>query len=106
MLIAASSPRRLGVPADNARVRFGPDDPHSQSPNRSLLLDGSPAFSLSFWCGTCPFLFERRSGANETQSGVTGGDRVLDLGLDEVDDRVIDRFATLLEEGNVRDRRG
>ena len=35
---------------------------------RSLQLDGTPAFELSYWCGTCQFLFRRLEGATSTVS--------------------------------------
>lgn len=99
MLIAAGLPRRLGVPAAEARIRIGVEEPKTQpSVSRSLLLSGKTAFSLSLWCGTCPYLFERHEGANETLSGDSSIE-ALERRMDEIDDEIVDRFATLLEDG-------
>src|SRR4051812_42228271 len=65
---------------------------------RLLLLDDKPAFELSFWCGTCPFLFERLEGANDTLSLSDIADR-LAAGLRDLDDEVITKFASLLPLG-------
>jgi hypothetical protein len=62
------------------------------------LLDDEPAFELSFWCGTCPFLFKRLEGSNETLS-LAALERHLAEGVDGVDEAVIDRFASLLPPG-------
>jgi hypothetical protein len=64
-----------------------------------LLLDERPAFELSFWCGTCPFLFKRLEGANATASL---GDLEVSLahGLDALDDGIIGRFGDLLPRGD------
>jgi hypothetical protein len=66
--------------------------------NRYLTLDGREAFELSFWCGTCPFLFERKSGANRTLSpeGLTAR---LNQGLEDVDLDVVAAASELLPEG-------
>jgi hypothetical protein len=65
---------------------------------RLLLLDDRPAFELSFWCGTCPFLFERLEGANETLS-LSDVTNQLAEGLRDIDDEVVDKFAQLLPLG-------
>jgi hypothetical protein len=47
---------------------------------------------LSFWCGTCQFLFQRLDGANDTPSIADLRQRLAD-GLDDLNDEVINRFA-------------
>ncbi|GAA2012472.1 hypothetical protein JL107_06305 [Nakamurella flavida] len=64
-----------------------------------LSLDDKPAYELSFWCGTCQFLFQRLEGANDTLSLPALTER-LTAGLDELDDEVIDAFSMLLPEGD------
>lgn len=104
MLVAAFPPCRLGVPVDEARVHFGRPDatPSGQRfAGRYLYLADEPAFELSLWCGTCPFLFERQGGANGTLSAALGVMTELEGPLDTVDDRVLAPFATLLPEGEL-----
>ncbi|MGW0903399.1 hypothetical protein [Streptomyces sp. NPDC002853] len=95
-------PRRLGVPEAQARLRFGAEqrDAGAGPSRRLLVVDGEPAFELSFWCGTCQFLFRRLEGSRQTlapadvQAQLTGT-------LTEPDDRgVIDAFGALLAQGD------
>ncbi|CAM5398178.1 hypothetical protein [Streptomyces griseomycini] len=69
-MIRPGEPRRLGVPAPGARLRFEAERRETGGgPGRRLLVvDGEPAFELSFWCGTCPFLFRRLESARQTLS--------------------------------------
>lgn len=62
---------------------------------RVLFLDQQPAFELSWWCGTCQFLFQRLDGANDTPSIADLRQRLAD-GLDGLDEQVISRFGALL----------
>jgi hypothetical protein len=96
MLLSASAPRTLGV-AEGERLRFGQEP--KQTGRRLLLLDERPAFELSFWCGTCQFLFKRLEGANQTTSLEDLGERLAD-GLDGLDEPTVERFAELLPEGS------
>lgn len=66
--------------------------------NRYLTVNGRSAFELSYWCGTCGFLFERLAGANTTLSVAALQDR-LDAGLTSVADDVVDTASELLPEG-------
>lgn len=70
MLIKLGEPRKLGVPAPEARLHFEAEKRESGcGPGRRLLVvDGEPAFELSFWCGTCPLLFRRLETAKQTLS--------------------------------------
>jgi hypothetical protein len=94
-VIASGSPRRLGVEAP--RLRFGEEaKPEGAWAGRRLMwLGEKPAFELSFWCGTCPFLFKRLEGANETVS-LEDLESQLGAGLDGLDEEIINRFAALL----------
>lgn len=68
---------------------------------RFLWADGKPAFELSFWCGTCQFLFKRLDGANTTLSIPELSDKLSD-GLELLDTEVISAFAQLLPSGMYR----
>jgi len=100
MLLAQGPPQTLGD-ATSARLAFAEADKAdgTWAGRRLLLLDDKPAFELSFWCGTCPFLFERLEGANDTLSLDELSDR-LAAGLDDLDGEVIDTFSALLPRGD------
>jgi hypothetical protein len=55
---------------------------------------------LSFWCGTCQFLFERLEGATTTLS--PDGTDGLASGPDGLDEEMISQFALLLPEGQYQ----
>jgi hypothetical protein len=94
-------PRRLGVPAAGARLRFEAERREAGvGPGRRLLVvDGEPAFELSFWCGTCPFLFRRLETARQTLSLDSVQERLSGATTDPDDTAVIDAFGALLPEG-------
>ncbi|MER7764562.1 hypothetical protein [Streptomyces sp. NPDC097619] len=103
-MIETGEPRSLGVSASEARLRFTTEyQKVGGGPRRRLLaLDGEPAFELSFYCGSCPLLFRRLEGSNETLSleavrerltGTLGG-----LADDGVPD-VLHAFGALLPAG-------
>lgn len=80
------------------RLRFG-EEPRADAVGRRLLyVDERPAFELSWWCGTCPFLFQRLDTASETVSLPDLGARLTE-GLDELDDGIVSAFGGLLPEG-------
>lgn len=101
VLIAAGPARRLGSTA--SRLRFGaePREPGAGVGRRVLSLDDKPAFDLSFWCGTCQFLFQRLEGSNDTLSPPGLAQRLTE-GLSGVDDDVVEAFATLVPDGVYR----
>jgi hypothetical protein len=92
---------QLGV-AEGSRLSFSNttrDTPDGKLFNpRQLLLDGAPAYELSFWCGTCQFLFERLNGASETLSLDVLEGRLND-GIDDLAPDVLDAFGALLPSG-------
>jgi hypothetical protein len=97
-LIMAAPPQGLGTAG--APLRFANVDPgpRRRLGRRCLTLDGEEAFELSFWCGTCPFLFERKWGANRRLSpaGLTAR---LNEGLPGPDPDVVAAAAGLLPQG-------
>lgn len=99
VVLASASPRLLGVET-GARVRFGEEAKveGAWAGRRLLFLDDKPAFELSFWCGTCQFLFKREHGANETVS-LADVEARLAAGVDDLDEEVISAFAALLPLG-------
>src|SRR6478752_7170477 len=82
------------------RLTFGgrPSTPGEAPGRRVLSLDEEPAYELSFWCGTCPFLFERLEGARQTLS-LDELQARLNEGLDGVEQDVLQPFGALLPHG-------
>ncbi|MET8038375.1 hypothetical protein [Streptomyces sp. NPDC005345] len=100
-MIKAGTQRSLGLPSAEARLRFDTElHEVGGGPRRRLLMvDDEPAFELSFFCGTCPFLFRRLEGAREKLS-LEGVQERLTGALDDPDaGGVIDAFGTLLPRG-------
>ncbi|MFF1410989.1 hypothetical protein ACFVX6_14555 [Streptomyces sp. NPDC058289] len=100
-MITSGEPRNLGRPAPEARLRFGTElHELGGGPRRRLLMvDDEPAFELSFYCGTCPFLFRRLETAGEKLSLESVQERLTGA-LDDPDDGgVIEAFGALLPEG-------
>jgi hypothetical protein len=99
MVIATGPPSALGTES-GARLGFGEEEKAegAWAGRRLLFLDEKPAFELSFWCGTCQFLFKREYGANETVS-LADVDGRLAAGIDDLDEEVISAFAALLPLG-------
>ncbi|BEP15050.1 hypothetical protein acdb102_33610 [Acidothermaceae bacterium B102] len=99
MLLTAGPLRNLGGSPSRLTFGEGPKAVGAWAGRRLLMLDAKPAFELSFWCGTCRFLFQRLDGANETMS-MDGPEGQLAEGLDDLDDQVIRNFETLLPRGD------
>jgi hypothetical protein len=101
VMLASADIRRLGVDEAAAVVRFGegPKAQGASSGRRLLLLNGEPAFELTFWCGTCPVTFERLQGATGTLSIAKLEDK-LRRGLGEIDSDVLAAFGELLPAGS------
>ncbi|MFJ4283982.1 hypothetical protein [Streptomyces massasporeus] len=100
-MIKLGEPRRLGVPTPQARLHFETERRETGSgPGRRLLVvDGEPAFELSFWCGTCPLLFRRLETARQTLSLESVQEQLTGALADPNDGGVIDAFGALLPEG-------
>ena len=97
MLLSTGPVRPLGVPAPRLTFREEPG-PDGAVGRRVLALDGEAAFELSWWCGTCQFLFRREAGAGDTLSVEQLTER-LATGVDGFDEDVVGTFASLLPEG-------
>ncbi|MEU3933106.1 hypothetical protein AB0E85_13860 [Streptomyces sp. NPDC029044] len=100
-MIKSGRLRRLGVPGPESRLRFETEQRETGGgPGRRLLVvDGEPAFELSSWCGTCPFLFRRLESARQTLSLESVRECLTGALTDPDDDGVIDAFGALLPEG-------
>lgn len=98
MVIAAGEPRALGGDEPRVRVAEQPKDAAAWRGRRLLFVNDEPAFDLSFWCGTCQFLFRRLEGQRTTFSLEQLGQRLAD-GLDDLDEEVITTFDALLPRG-------
>ncbi|MFJ4867594.1 hypothetical protein [Streptomyces sp. NPDC088757] len=101
MVIGFGTSRRLGVPAPEARLRFETEPRKTGGgPGRRLLVvDGDPAFELSFWCGSCPLLFRRLETAREKLSLESVRERLTGTLADPDEGGVLDAFGALLPEG-------
>lgn len=101
VMIASAPIRRLGVDEGRAILRFGeaPRRSGEWAGRRLLWLGDQPAFELSYWCGTCPALFQRQHGANRTLS-VSECEDILAAGLDTPADTVLAQFGSLLPAGD------
>ena len=98
MLLAADTARPLGGEHPRLTVGESPKAPGSWMGKRVLFVDGKPGFELSFWCGTCPFLFQREPLVSTTYSLEQMNDG-LAAGLDDLDEEVITTYDALLRQG-------
>ena len=100
MLIEAGPTTRLGTEGESW-LRFGeePKQEGAWAGRRLLYMRDKPAFELSYWCGTCQFLFRRLEGANEGSSAEDLSDRMAE-GLAHLAPDVIERFGDLLPAGS------
>lgn len=86
---------RLG--SSSSALSFAlPDVPWSEK--RRLQLDGTDAFTLAFWCGTCPLTFERLDGSNRTLSSDELQSR-LNVGVTSIEDDLLASVSLILPEG-------
>lgn len=99
MIIDRGEPRTLGTDTESAVISFRPEPGQREGwvGRRELAVRGEGVFELSFWCGTCPFLFDRLERADPPTFDDVG--RRLSSGLDEIDAEVVDVVATLLPRG-------
>ncbi|MEZ5225776.1 MAG: hypothetical protein R2710_03620 [Acidimicrobiales bacterium] len=98
-LLDAQQARRLGSQDSVLTIGEEAKSPGAWAGRRLLSVSGAPAFELSYWCGTCPFLFQRLEGSNGTQS-IDELQTKLSDGLSGVDDAVIAAFEPLLPIGS------
>ena len=97
-VLDARDARHLGRAQSVLTIGEGPKESGTWAGRRLLSVSGDPAFELGFWCGTCPFLFERLEGSNNTLS-IEGTETTLAEGLTEIDEGVVATFAPLLPSG-------
>ena len=85
---------------DGARLRFGEEakEPGTWAGRRLMWLDDQPAFELSYWCGTCAFVFKRLEGATSKVSFADAQRRLGDGG-DGLDESIIAMFGSVLPVG-------
>ncbi|WP_033282195.1 hypothetical protein [Streptomyces sp. NRRL F-525] len=100
-MIRCDEPRGLGVPDAEARLRFEAEPQRSggRTGRRLLVVDGEPAFELSYWCGTCPLLFRRLVTANQKLSLEDLREQLTGTLAEPGDGGVIDAFGALLPQG-------
>jgi hypothetical protein len=99
MLIEMREPLGLGN-TESAALLFGETEkPTGSWAGRRVMWNGDKeAFELSFWCGTCPLLFQRLEGSTETFS-LPHVQETLNEGFEVIDDGIVDTFAELLPHG-------
>lgn len=97
-VLEAREARHLGHDESVLTIGEGPKESGTSAGRRLLSVSGDPAFELGFWCGTCPFLFERLEGSNSTLS-IDGIEATLSKGLTQIDEDVVATFAALLPSG-------
>ena len=90
--------QRLGASEASIRVTEGERAEGTYMGQRLLSVNGRRAFELSFWCGTCGFVFERLPGANTTFSVAALQER-LNAGLTGADADVVRTISALLPAG-------
>jgi hypothetical protein len=91
-------PLNLGSATSPLQFTEGEHSENGWHGTRYLSLREKPAFELSFWCGTCPFLFQRLEGANATLSMPELEER-LNSGLDNVDDEILATASAMVPVG-------
>ena len=98
MLLKVEPQMHLGVPDAPVSIREAPKSAQSWMGRRELAVQGQSAFELSFWCGTCPFLFEK---VGEESARVTFDSyrERLEQGLGDVDFDVVKSLAALIPDG-------
>ena len=98
-VLARSGLQRLGASSPTVSIGEGEAPDVGWLGKRILAIDGKAAFELSWWCGTCPLVFQRLEGADRTLSMEALTER-LDTGLDGVDSSVVETVAAVLPEAD------
>lgn len=91
----------LGSDGPVVTIDEGDKDSGTWAGRRFLSVHDKRSFELGFWCGTCPFLFERLSGATETLS-IDALQDLLNDGISDVDEAVVKGFSALLPKGRYQ----
>ncbi|MEI2808794.1 MAG: hypothetical protein V9F00_00855 [Nocardioides sp.] len=100
MLLTSMPPLRLGLPAGQSPLYFGHAEENVPFSARTLFMRGNPAFELSLWCGTCPFLFQRKGGANGTMSAEVEPLADLEGPVVAITESILAPFSALIPEGD------
>ncbi|MFJ4210239.1 hypothetical protein ACIPY2_17435 [Paenarthrobacter sp. NPDC089675] len=100
MLLEVGAKRKVAE-SGSSSVRFGeePKQPGQWAGRRLLWNGDKAAFNLSFWCGTCPLVFERLEGATDTVS-IPEVQGQLKFGVDGIDHAVLSAFESVLPAGS------
>lgn len=97
-LLAEGRVRKVDTKHPAIRIEEGNKPGSAWAGKRLLTVDGARAFELSFWCGTCPFVFERIDGATRTLS-VERLTETLNSGISGIDRDVVRTVSKLLPTG-------
>jgi hypothetical protein len=98
MILDRSETQRLGTESSQPVLQFREADKADGAwmGTRLLTVGDSPAFELSYWCGTCRFLFERLDSVSQPIVRSRDFDKQLANGLSHVDDAIVQEFSSLL----------
>jgi hypothetical protein len=95
VILASSGVRQMGVAESVLRFGEAPKAKGTWAGARRLWIGGQAAFELTFWCGTCPILFQRLNGATGTLS-IAELEKRLGRGLNGIDSEVLSALTGLL----------
>ncbi len=98
-LLKTSGLRKLGTRRPVVTIDEVDKQPGTLVGRRLLRINGSNTFELGFWCGTCPFLFERLEHATNATVSIPDLQQALNDGLSDIDETVIGAFSALLPKG-------
>lgn len=100
MILERGEPTHLGSSAKRAVISFrqAPGIQKGWMGRRELAIRGEAAFELSYWCGTCAFLFEKLDPDLQKVDFAAFSER-LEGGLNHIDRDVVKAVGPLLEKG-------
>lgn len=91
--------RPLRVESSSPVVAFTEGEKKGWRGERYLTIDGRPAYTLTYWCGTCGYFFERAGDAGRVGSIDTLRGRTA-TGLEAIDDEIVQPYTTLIQSGD------
>ena len=94
-VLAMGEAVRLG--GSDAPLSFSRPEPGGALGARRLQLEGADAYELSWWCGTCPLVFERLTGAGRVPSSEEL-EQLLNGGLAGIHETVLNAAEVLVPE--------
>ena len=97
MIIEQGDAQQLGDGSGHSVLQIieAEKSPGSWAGTRQLRISGTPQFELSYWCGTCRFLFERQESTAQPIADNSFDQRLAD-GLGSIDADIVRTFAELL----------